>query len=119
MMAPDLVLPAVFALPAARPPVAEPDPRMTCINDKQRRMLSAILRHCADNGGSAPTIRWLGEELDISSTSVVNYHLDKLVACGLIRRHGMEARGIEVLGATWAPPADLVHLVDAGEGAGA
>ena len=43
-----------------------------------------------------PTIREIGEAVDISSTSVVNYNLNKLVEAGLIERNKEVSRGIRL-----------------------
>ncbi len=47
--------------------------------------------------GRPPTIREIGAACDISSTSVVNYHLGKLEASGHISREPRLSRAIRVL----------------------
>jgi len=48
--------------------------------------------------GYAPSLREIMDGAGISSTSVVNYHLNRLVVLGLIRRDSGKARAIRVLG---------------------
>ncbi len=47
--------------------------------------------------GFPPTIREIGEECDIGSTSVVNYNLNKLVDAGYIERSGKVSRGLRIV----------------------
>lgn len=65
--------------------------------DRHYEVLSAIRAFKKVNGYS-PSFRDLMEMLDISSTSVVNYHLDKLKDEGLIRRARGISRSIELIG---------------------
>ncbi len=71
------------------------------------RILEIIVRHCGEHCGRAPTNREIGKLAGISSTSVVNYHLNRLQRAGVIRRDKIASRAIEIVGATWAPPAHL------------
>lgn len=64
----------------------------------------AILAHAVANGGTTPTIREIGRAVRIGSTSVVNYHLKRLVDAGLISRIPGEARGIVIVGACLVLP---------------
>ncbi len=49
--------------------------------------------------GFPPSIREIGEECDIGSTSVVNYNLNKLVDAGYIVRSGKVSRGLRIVAA--------------------
>ena len=49
------------------------------------------------NKGYPPTIREIGEEADISSTSVVNYYLKQLEEDGYIERKGKISRGLQII----------------------
>ena len=51
------------------------------LSERQRNMLRYIERYIQDHG-FPPTIRQIGENTDINSTSVVNYNLNKLVQAG-------------------------------------
>jgi hypothetical protein len=46
------------------------------LSDRQKRMLDFIQRFTAESG-YPPSIREIGEAADISSTSVVNYNLNR------------------------------------------
>ncbi|MCB0004399.1 MAG: winged helix DNA-binding protein, partial [Anaerolineae bacterium] len=56
------------------------------LSDRQQRMYDFIRDFFQENQ-YPPTIREIGEAVDISSTSVVNYNLNKLVEAGLIERN--------------------------------
>jgi repressor LexA len=49
--------------------------------------------------GFPPSIREIGEECGIGSTSVVNYNLNKLVDAGYIVRSGKVSRGLRIVAA--------------------
>jgi SOS-response transcriptional repressor LexA len=96
------------------------EPQPVAMPDSTARVLTALLRYFRDHDGFPPSIRALGKAAGIGSTSVVHRHLKHLQELGLIRRHAIASRGIEVVGATWTPPSHLAHLVPlTGEGAGA
>ncbi len=65
------------------------------LSDRQRRMLEFIQRFGADNR-YPPSIREIGEAVGISSTSVVNYNLNRLVEEGYLDRHQNVSRGIRL-----------------------
>lgn len=65
------------------------------LSDRQKRMLNFI-REFAEENQYPPTIREIGEAVGISSTSVVNYNLNKLVDAGLIERNKEVSRGIRM-----------------------
>jgi repressor LexA len=65
------------------------------LTERQQR----ILRHIWDFGqdrGYPPSIREIGEAVGISSTSVVNYNLEKLEREGLIERDRRQSRGLRL-----------------------
>lgn len=64
---------------------------------RQKRMLEYIQRHLGETG-YPPTIREIGREVGISSTSVVNYNLNALQAKGYIERARETSRGLRILG---------------------
>lgn len=81
-----------------------------------------VLRFIAsfiDSNGYPPTIREIGTGCTILSTSVVNYHLDKLVAGGSVERDDFTSRGLRVTDLGWAqlgitvPGAECGSLVSA------
>jgi repressor LexA len=65
------------------------------LSDRQKRMLDFIQRFTADSG-YPPSIREIGEAADISSTSVVNYNLNRLVAEGFLTRDQNVSRGLRL-----------------------
>lgn len=67
------------------------------LSERQQRMLEFITQFGGEHG-YPPTIRDIGSELGISSTSVVSYNLKKLEQEGLIRRDETVSRGLKVVG---------------------
>lgn len=67
------------------------------LTDKQQRILTTI-RNYVNQRGRPPTIREIGREVGISSTSVVNYHLNKLKDFGLLEREIQVSRGLKMVG---------------------
>jgi repressor LexA len=67
------------------------------LSPRQEHMLRFI-RDFSNRHGYPPTIREIGKEVGISSTSVVNYNLDKLEKEGLLERDRTISRGLKVSG---------------------
>lgn len=65
------------------------------LSDRQKRMLEFIQRFTAGNG-YPPSIREIGDAADISSTSVVNYNLNRLVDEGYLTRDQNVSRGLRL-----------------------
>lgn len=65
------------------------------LSERQRKILEFI-KSFALNNGYPPTIREIGEAVDISSTSVVNYNLNALQKEGHIVRDRTVSRGIRL-----------------------
>jgi repressor LexA len=65
------------------------------LSERQRKILEFIKSFALDNG-YPPTIREIGEAVDISSTSVVNYNLNALQNEGYIMRDRTVSRGIRL-----------------------
>lgn len=65
------------------------------LSERQQKMLTFIQRFWRE-AGYPPTIREIGEACTISSTSVVNYNLNKLEKAGYILRDGRISRGIRL-----------------------
>jgi repressor LexA len=65
------------------------------LSDRQRRMLDFIVGFSEDNG-YPPSIREIGTAVGISSTSVVNYNLNRLVDEGYLDRDQNVSRGIRL-----------------------
>lgn len=69
---------------------------MKDLSRRQQSILAYIERFLEEND-YPPTIRDIQTELEISSTSVVDYNLKALEARGLIRRNSKISRGIELV----------------------
>lgn len=65
------------------------------LSKRQKGMLDYI-RESIQGDGRPPTIREIGEAVDISSTSVVNYNLTKLVEKGFVNRDKEVSRGLRL-----------------------
>ena len=65
------------------------------LTDRQRRILDYIQDFTTDNG-YPPSIRQIGASVGISSTSVVNYNLNRLVEEGFLDRDKNVSRGIRL-----------------------
>jgi len=66
------------------------------LTDRQRRMLDHIQDFSVKNG-YPPSIRQIGKAVGISSTSVVNYNLNRLVEEGYLDRDQNVSRGIRII----------------------
>lgn len=65
-------------------------------------VFSFIIRYKSEHDGNSPTVRKIRDELDISSTSVVNRCLDDLERQGKIRKLRNNRSGsIEVVNGIW------------------
>lgn len=65
------------------------------LSERQKAIL-AFIQKWLDQHGYPPTIREIGEAVNINSTSVVNYNLNKLVKEGFITRSKEVSRGIRM-----------------------
>lgn len=68
------------------------------LSERQQRMYEFINKFSREKG-RPPTIREIGSQVGISSTSVVNYNLNILVREGLISREKEISRGLRVVSA--------------------
>lgn len=68
------------------------------LSKRQQNMLRFMHAYTQERG-FPPSIREIGEECDIGSTSVVNYNLNKLVDAGYIVRSGKVSRGLRIVAA--------------------
>lgn len=82
------------------------------LTERQRRMLEFIQRFAEENG-YPPSIREIGSAVGITSTSVVNYNLNRLVEEGYLGRDQNVSRGIrltERIGKMAEQLADVVRI---------
>ena len=77
-------------------------------SDRLGRVYSYIVRYKIDHDGNSPTIREICAACGITSTSAVNYTLEKMERAKLIRlpKAFKRARSIEVVGGKWLPPGE-------------
>jgi len=85
------------------------------LSEKQRAILK-VIETWLKRSGYPPTIRDIGKAVGISSTSVVNYNLNKLVEAGFITRSKDVSRGIRLNSSAESEPIaisddpDVVHV---------
>lgn len=66
------------------------------LSERHKKILD-VLEHFQTTIGYPPSIREIGKEADISSTSVVNYYLDQLEEMGYIERDRKVSRGMRLV----------------------
>jgi repressor LexA len=69
------------------------------ISQRQRLILSFINQHIEDHG-YPPTVREIGEAVNLSSSSTVHAHLKALEEKGMIQRDAVLTRAIKIVGST-------------------
>lgn len=79
------------------------------LSDRQRKMLDFI-RMFSMQSGYPPSIREIGEAVDISSTSVVNYNLNRLVDQGYLDRDQNVSRGLRLTEKASPPVTGIVRV---------
>jgi len=79
------------------------------LSDRQRKMLDFI-RMFSMQSGYPPSIREIGEAVDISSTSVVNYNLNRLVDQGYLDRDQNVSRGLRLTEKSSTPVTGVVRV---------
>ncbi|TVR75385.1 MAG: transcriptional repressor LexA [Sphaerobacteraceae bacterium] len=84
------------------------------LSKRQESMLDYI-EHFIDDHAYPPTIRDIQRDLDISSTSVVDYNLNALEQRNFIRRNRNISRGIELVGRQVAAPSNLSRIPIVGQ----
>lgn len=84
------------------------------LSERQRAIMKFINRF-SDENGYPPTIREIGAAVNIKSTSVVNYNLNKLVKEGFISRSKKFSRGIRVVGENEGPRTDFFSVPMVGQ----
>lgn len=83
------------------------------LSPRQQEILKFIGRFTEERH-YPPTIREIGEAVGISSTSVVNYNLDKLAEEGYIVRDGRVSRGVRLAEATRRSASEVISVPVAG-----
>ena len=80
------------------------------LSDRHKKILE-VLEHYQDNVGYPPSIREIGREAEISSTSVVNYYLDQLEDMGYIERDRKDSRGMRLIRTVSGQLKEAFHAV--------
>lgn len=70
--------------------------RRARLGERSERVLDFLIEF-KQKRGMAPTYREIGQACEISTTSLVDYHLEVLARAGFIRRYPGVARGIVIL----------------------
>lgn len=78
------------------------------LSDRHKKILG-VLEHYQANVGYPPSIREIGREADISSTSVVNYYLEQLEEMGYIERDRKVSRGMRLIKTASGKLKDAIH----------
>lgn len=65
--------------------------------EKRKKLFDYIVEYISDKGYS-PSIREMADFLEVSSSSTIANHLDKLTQSGLIKRDKSKPRAIEIVG---------------------
>src|SRR3970040_1850466 len=66
------------------------------LSERHKKILQVLEKHQADSG-YPPSIREIGKQTGISSTSVVNYYLNQLEEEGYIERDRKISRGVRLI----------------------
>ncbi len=79
---------------------------MIKLTGRIKEVYSACIQHTAIHH-NFPTLRWLIEHTDITSTSMMVFYLSKLEKLNLIKRIShKKVGGWKITGAIWMPPID-------------
>lgn len=79
------------------------------LSERQHKMLDFIRKFSIQNG-YPPSIREIGKAVEISSTSVVNYNLNRLVEHGYLDRDRNVSRGIRLTEKLAEQVTDLIRV---------
>ena len=85
------------------------------LSERQKKMLDFIQKFGQQNG-YPPSIREIGEAVGISSTSVVNYNLNRLVEEGYVARDQNVSRGIRLTEKLARASERLTNVISGQEG---
>ena len=80
------------------------------LGERHKKILAVLERYQGDNG-YPPSIREIGKQTGISSTSVVNYYLNQLEEEGYIERDRKISRGVRLVKTLSGQIQDAAHTV--------
>lgn len=83
------------------------------LSERHEKILE-VLEHYQTEVGYPPSIREIGQEANISSTSVVNYYLDQLEEDGYIERDRKISRGLKLLKTLSGELVDVAESIKTG-----
>jgi repressor LexA len=78
------------------------------LSDRHIKIMG-LLQQYAEKEGYPPSIREIGEQTGITSTSVVNYYLEQLEKWGYIERDRRISRGLRVVPEKFAELGNIMH----------
>ncbi len=70
-----------------------------------------ICLYKTENDGCAPSVYEIGDAVGISSSSMVNRYLNRMVSRGMIERGGKKGRMILIPGARWFAPSHMATKI--------
>ncbi len=79
------------------------------LSERHRKILEFLAKF-QDSHGYSPSIRQIGDSINVKSTSLIDYYLNQLQEMGYIEREGRISRSIRVLKSV-SPLGDLTHKV--------
>lgn len=79
---------------------------------KYQQVFDFIVKFKKEHDGNSPSIREIGDAIDVSSTNVVRYYLNGLAQMGKIKYAGKKPRMIEVVGGHWTRKIHNVFSTD-------
>ena len=84
------------------------------LSEKHKKIIE-VLQSFTDENGYPPSIREICTEANISSTSVVNYYLDRLENLGYIERDRRVSRGLRLVKSLTETLADILRIPIVGQ----
>ncbi|NMC86536.1 MAG: repressor LexA [Anaerolineaceae bacterium] len=87
------------------------------LSERHRKIMEFLTKFQEDNGYS-PSIRQIGDSIDVKSTSLVDYYLNQLQEMGYIEREDRISRSIRVQQPVYSSPSITAMVGDAVHKAG-
>jgi predicted MarR family transcription regulator len=71
------------------------------LSEREKAVLDAIVAYKSAHDGCSPTLRQIGKAIDVPSTSLIKFYLEKLMLKQQIIYTGAD---IQVVGGKWVQP---------------
>lgn len=73
---------------------------------RREQILDFIIQYKLSHDGLSPSLREIGDGVELFSTGVIHQHIEKLIKQGYLAKYGQRytSRSIMVVGAKWTPP---------------